>query len=57
MFKKGDRVRHIDKMMFDKYGVLQIWEIKNGNAVCRYGDFSNFGVVTVAFTEIPRLVE
>ncbi len=55
MIRKGDRVRHIEESLYEKYGVLEVWEIKNGYAVCRFGDFSNFGIVDVEITSLKRI--
>lgn len=49
MFRKGDRVRHINEQLNAQYGIMEIWEIKNGDAVCRYGDFHNISVATFLF--------
>jgi len=55
--RKGDRVRHLNETDFKKYGVLEIWEIKNGYATCRHGDFDNFCVLTILLTDIKKIVE
>lgn len=52
MFKKGNRVRHINEEKDIKYGVMEIWEIKNGYALCRYGDYYNFSTVTFHLKEL-----
>ena len=54
MFKKEDRVRHKDEKNFKKYGVMEIWEIKNGYATCRYGDYNNFALITGLLTDIQK---
>jgi len=46
MFQKGDRVRHINEQIDKQYGIMEVWEIKNGYATCRYGDYSSYGIVT-----------
>ena len=52
--KKGDRVRHIDKSIDIKYGVMEIWEIKNDYATCRYGDYYNMSLVSFKISELRK---
>lgn len=52
MITKNSRVRHINPETDRVYGVMEVWEIKNGYATCRYGDFSNLGVVTFPLSEL-----
>lgn len=52
MFKIGDRVQHISDQSYKLYGVMEIWEIKNNFAVCRYGDFHNLSIATFPLTEL-----
>ena len=52
MFQKEDRVRHINDQTDKQYGVMEIWEIKNNFAVCRYGDYYNLSMVTFPLTEL-----
>lgn len=52
--QKGDRVRHIDKQTDSKYGVMEILEIKNGYATCRYGDYYNMSLVTFPLSELKK---
>lgn len=40
MLLKNDRVRHIDPVKDQELGVLTIFEIKNGFAICGYYDYS-----------------
>jgi hypothetical protein len=54
MFSKGDRVRHINEQTNQQYGVMQICEIKNGSAICKYGGFHNFALVTFSLTELKK---
>ena len=54
MFQKGDRVRHINEQIDKQYGIMEVWDIKNGYATCRYGDYSSLGVVTFSMTELKR---
>lgn len=56
MIRKGSRVRHIDSDLYKQYGVLEVWDIKNGFAVCRHGgDFSTFGLITVEIMKLVKL--
>ena len=52
MFQIGDRVQHISDQSYKLYGVMEIWEIKNNFAVCRYGDFHNLSIATFPLTEL-----
>lgn len=54
MIQKGDRVRYSDKDLDLKYGVMEVWEIKGDNAICRYGDFHSFDLVTVKLAELTK---
>lgn len=54
MIAKGDRVRHINEQINKQYGIMEIWEIKNGYATCRYGDYSNYGTVTFLLSELIK---
>lgn len=56
MFQKGDRVRHIDEQTDKRYGVMEIWEIKNGFVTCRYGDYFNVSIVTFPLSELKKSV-
>lgn len=52
MITKQSRVRHIDPEQDKKYGIMEVWEIKNGNATCRYGDYANFTIATFPISEL-----
>lgn len=54
MFQKGDRVRHINDQTDQQYGLMEIWEIKNSFAVCRYGEYYNLSIVTFPLVELKR---
>ncbi|MBS2101217.1 hypothetical protein [Carboxylicivirga linearis] len=43
MIQKGSRVRHKNSKIDAIKGVMQVFEIKNGYAVCGFGDFERFG--------------
>ena len=43
MIQKGSRVRHIDPAIDKLKGVMIVFEIKNGNALCGYGDYDRYG--------------
>ncbi|GEQ87446.1 hypothetical protein ULMS_29540 [Patiriisocius marinistellae] len=43
MIQKGSRVRHKDSDIDSKKGIMMVFEIKNGFAVCGYGDFDRLG--------------
>jgi len=53
-FTKNDRVRHKNVEMDKVYGIMEIFEIKNDQAICRYGDYSNFGMVTFPFKDLKK---
>jgi len=57
MFQKGSRVRHIDEELDKKYGIMEIWEIKNGFAACRYGDYYYFATVNFPLAELKVVNE
>jgi hypothetical protein len=52
MFQKGSRVRHINEQLNKQYGVMEIWEIKNGFAICRYGDYYNLATVNIPLSDL-----
>jgi hypothetical protein len=43
MIQKGSRVRHIDLNINKIKGVMIVFEIKNGIALCGYGDYERLG--------------
>jgi len=43
MIQKGSRVRHRNEEIDKVKGVMLVFEIKNGYAVCGYGDFARLG--------------
>ncbi len=43
MIKKGSRIRHRDIKIDKIKGVMTVFEIKNGFAVCGYGNFERLG--------------
>ena len=54
MLFKGDRVKHRNPEINAQYGVMEIWEIKNNTAFCRYGDFSNMGVIDFPIADLIK---
>lgn len=54
MFQKGDRVRHTNEITDKHYGIMEIWELKNEYAVCRYGDYYNLSLETFPLTELKK---
>lgn len=54
MLFKGDRVKHRNPEINAQYGVMEIWEIKNDTAFCRYGDFSNMGVIDFPIADLIK---
>ena len=51
----GERVRHIKEEDFLKYGVLEVWDITGVSATCRYGDFGDVNIITIALTELKLM--
>ena len=43
MLKKGDRVRHKDPNIDNQMGIMTIFEIVNGIAICGYLEYSQIG--------------
>lgn len=43
MIKKGSRIRHRNSEIDKKKGIMVVFEIKNGFALCGYGDFERLG--------------
>lgn len=43
MIQKGSRVRHRNEEIDEVKGIMMVFEIKNGYAVCGYGDFERLG--------------
>lgn len=43
MIQKESRVRHINEEIDKVKGIMVVFEIKNGYAVCGYGDFARLG--------------
>ena len=43
MIQKGSRVRHRNEEIDVIKGIMLVFEIKNGYAVCGYGDFARLG--------------
>ena len=39
MIRITDRVRHKDEAQFQKYGMMEVWEIKGEMIKCRFGTF------------------
>jgi hypothetical protein len=54
MIKVNDRVRCTDETLNAKYGILEVWEIKGGFAVCKFGDFSTMSIVTVRLSDLKH---
>lgn len=52
MIKIQSRVRHINPDLDKKYGVMEVWTIKNGEATCRFGDYLNFSIVTFPISQL-----
>ena len=49
MLLKGDRVRHINPEIDKLKGVMNILEIKNGQAICGYLDYSRLHLMPGTF--------
>lgn len=49
--RSGDRVRHIDEQLFEKWGYLQVLEVKNGIAFCLAGGY-NMQPITVSVDDL-----
>lgn len=43
MIQKGSRVRHINPKIDNIKGIMIVFEIKNGTALCGYGDYERLG--------------
>lgn len=43
MIKKGSRIGHKNKDIDNQKGIMMMFEIKNGFAICGYGDFERLG--------------
>lgn len=43
MITKGSRVRHRNPLIDKQKGIMSVFEIKNGYAICAYGDFERYG--------------
>ncbi len=43
MIQKGSRVRHKNSEIDTIKGIMQVFEIKSGYAICGYGDFDRLG--------------
>lgn len=43
MIQKGSRVRHINPEIDKIKGIMLVFEIKNGIALCGYGDYQRLG--------------
>lgn len=43
MIRKNSRVRHTNPEINEKMGIMSVFEIKNGFAVCAKGGFENYG--------------
>lgn len=43
MIQKGSRVRHKKSEIDEIKGIMQVFEIKNGYAICGYGDYDRLG--------------
>jgi len=43
MIQKGSRVRHVNADIDKIKGVMTVFEIKNGIALCGYGDYERLG--------------
>ena len=52
MIRITDRVRHIDETQFQKYGMMEVWEIKGEDIKCRYGTFHTVRLVTIKRNEL-----
>lgn len=38
-----------------QYGIMEIWELKNENAVCRYGNYFNLSLKTFPLTKLKKV--
>lgn len=56
MLQKNDRVRHIDPRIDNELGVLTIFEIRNGYAICGYYEHTriHLGPWTYKCDELKR---
>jgi hypothetical protein len=43
MIQKGSKVRHVNPEIDKIKGILIVFEIKNGTALCGYGDYERLG--------------
>lgn len=43
MIREGSRVRHVDPEVDKLKGVMVVFEIKNGTALCGYDDYETLG--------------
>lgn len=43
MIQKDSRIRHINPEIDKEKGVMTIFEIKNGIALCGYGEYASLG--------------
>ena len=43
MIQKGNRIRHKNPEIDKIKGIMVVFEIKNGFAMCGYGDFERLG--------------
>jgi hypothetical protein len=47
-----DKVRHLDESQFQKYGMMEVWEIKGEQIKCRYGTFHTVRLESFNKTEL-----
>jgi hypothetical protein len=54
MIKEKSKVRFIDSVKHEKYGVLLVFNLKNGFATIGKGDFESYGqhLMTVLINEL-----
>ncbi|MDT0648403.1 hypothetical protein RM545_17055 [Zunongwangia sp. F260] len=55
MIQKGNRVRHRDVLLNEKYGVMVVRETKGDFAVCGYNDFEKIAQIhTIKITDLKK---
>ncbi|HRP53685.1 MAG TPA: hypothetical protein PLI97_09280 [Fluviicola sp.] len=54
MIKENSKVRFIDDVKHEKYGILLVFNLKNGFATIGKGDFESYGqhLMTVPINEL-----
>jgi hypothetical protein len=55
MIRINDNVRHTDEALFEKYGKMEVWEIKGELVKCRYGNFHMVRLETFKLTDLKAV--